>query len=99
MQFANISNSDYNSGKLFSFARFYKNQLVFIIVNFSDQALNFALHIPEHLFIHWGITNRSNQKYIDLWSGDEFVADLNPNINLTLNVQPNFVKIFKLLLQ
>ena len=99
LQFANISNSDYNSGKLFSFARFYKNQLVFIIVNFSDQALNFALHIPEHLFIHWGITNRSNQKYIDLWSGDEFVADLNPNINLTLNVQPNFVKIFKLLLQ
>ena len=99
LQFANISNSDYNSGKLFSFARFYKNQLVFIIVNFSDQALNFALHIPEHLFIHWGINKRSNQKYIDLWSGEEFAADLSPNINLTLNIQPNFVKIFKLLLQ
>ena len=99
LQYANISNDNYNNSKLFSFARYYNNDIIFIIVNFSVHTENLALNIPEHFFTHWKIQKKANQKFIDLWSGEEFLADLSPTDKLILKVEQNFVKIFKLLLQ
>lgn len=99
LQYANISNDNYNNSKLFSFARYYNNDIIFIIVNFSVYTENLALNIPEHFFTHWKIQKKANQKFIDLWSGEEFLADLSPTDKLILKVEQNFVKIFKLSLQ
>ena len=99
LQYANISNDNYNNSKLFSFARYYNNDIIFIIVNFSGNTENLALNIPEHFFTHWKIQKKANQKFIDLWSGEEFLADLSPTDKLILKVEQNFVKIFKLSLQ
>ena len=99
LQYANISNDNYNNSKLFSFARYYNNDIIFIIVNFSGHTENLALNIPEHFFTHWKIQKKANQKFIDLWSGEEFLADLSPTDKLILKVEQNFVKIFKLSLQ
>lgn len=99
LQYANISNDNYNNSKLFSFARYYNNDIIFIIVNFSVHTENLALNIPEHFFTHWKIQKKANQKFIDLWSGEEFLADLSPTDKLILKVEQNFVKIFKLSLQ
>ena len=99
LQYANKNNSKYDFTSIFSFARYYNNEIVFIVVNFSDFEKEIELNIPQHLFVHWGINQDIKCNCVDLFSGTYSEMSLSPKIPVRFRISENDVKILKLLLQ
>ncbi len=99
LQFSNRDNSNYNSGSIFSFARYYADSLIIVAVNFSEKEINTRIIVPKHLFEHWGITDNVICRYIDLYNGADGDLSLCSAHPVSLKVESNFFKIIKLLLQ
>jgi hypothetical protein len=99
LQYANKNNSKYDLTSIFSFARYYNNEIVFIVVNFSDFEKETELNIPEHLFVHWDINQDIKCSCVDLFSGTYSEMSLSPKIPVRFRISENDVKILKLLLQ
>lgn len=98
LQFANKDLAGYDIN-LFSFARFYKNELILIITNFSNLEIDANVTIPEHLFLHWNIEKGLRCKTIDLRSREVTEIIIGSDSLLKFKIDKNSYKIIKYLLQ
>ena len=57
LTYANYNNSHYSTSRQFSFLRRVKGELLVIVVNFDNVAVNVDVNIPEHAFSHLNIPN------------------------------------------
>lgn len=98
LQFVNKDFAGYDIN-LFSFARFYKNELILIITNFSNLEIDANVTIPEHLFMHWNIEKGLTCKAIDLRSREVSEIIIGSDSLLKFKIDKNSYKIIKYLLQ
>lgn len=56
----------FDSSKLFAFLRYYEDQVLLVIVNFSDDDLSYKLKIPAHAMQMTGLNPDSFYKGKDL---------------------------------
>ncbi len=99
LQYANRDNPNYKYDSTFSFIRYYDNEIVLIVLNFSDFEEDIELNIPDHLFAHWGIKQDIKCKSVDLFDktyGEMFLSSKSP---VNFKIAGNNVKILKLSLQ
>ena len=55
LTYANYHSPYYSTYRQFTFLRHFKNELLFIIVNFDNVAVNVMVNVPEHAFSHLNI--------------------------------------------
>lgn len=95
LMYANYENDDFDSAKLFAFTRSTKKELLFIIVNFSDQDLNTTTVLPHEMFDFLQFDSQQVKEAKELLSGKKMSIDkLWPN-RLIMNVKAHSSKIIK----
>lgn len=55
--YANENGWRFNEHKQYTFMRKYKNELLFIVVNFDNQPVNVAINVPSHAFDFYKFLN------------------------------------------
>lgn len=57
LMYANENGWRFNEHKQYAFMRKYKNELLFIVVNFDNQPVNVAINVPSHAFDFYRFLN------------------------------------------
>ena len=66
LMYANENGWRFNEHKQYTFMRKYKNELLFIVVNFDNQPVNVAINVPSHAFDFLQIPQFDSYKAVDL---------------------------------
>ncbi len=86
LQYVNPFSTDYDNSRLYTFARKYNNEMILIVVNFSNLSFDIKLNIPYHLFEYFNIAPNKIYKTLDLIEQieDEVFLSTNNKIELTI---------------
>lgn len=60
--YANENGWRFNEHKQYTFMRKYKNELLFVVVNFDNQSVNVAINVPSHAFDFCRFPNLTHTK-------------------------------------
>ena len=97
LQYANPCSECYDSHHTFTYLRGTENELLLIVTNFSDNARECGITIPEEAFAYFGITHNNNtRKAVELLAGEELQLPLNPFDKITVTVPANSGVIIKI---
>lgn len=69
LMYANQNGWRFNEHKQYTFLRKYKNELLFIIVNFDGQPVDIAINVPSHAFDFLQIPQMDSYEATDLLTG------------------------------
>ena len=69
LMYANQNGWRFNEHKQYTFLRKYKNELLFIIVNFDGQPVDIAINVPSHAFDFLQIPQMDSYEAMDLLTG------------------------------
>ncbi len=69
LMYANLNGWRFNEHKQYTFMRKYKNELLFIIVNFDSQLVDVAINVPSHAFDFLQIPQMESYQATDLMTG------------------------------
>jgi glycosidase len=58
LSWSNVRNEAFNTSSLFAYFRYCSEQILLVIANFSDNDLDYRLHIPSHFFELAGLSDR-----------------------------------------
>ena len=78
LMYANQNGWRFNEHKQYTFMRKYKNELLFIIVNFDSQPVDVAINVPSHAFDFLQIPQTESCEAIDLMTGTKETICLLP---------------------
>ena len=67
--YANKNGWRFDEHKQYTFMRKYKNELLFIIVNFDSQLIDVAINVPSHAFDFLQIPQMEKYQATDLLTG------------------------------
>lgn len=98
LEFANFDNPRFNSYKEFAYFRKFEEELLLIVVNFYEKAIDTEVHIPFEAFQYLGIKEGQPYNCINLLDTTEQypVSVLSPEDNFKAVLPPWQGKIFKL---
>ncbi len=96
LMYANLNGWRFNEHKQFAFMRQYEQELLLIVANFDDSAVNIAINIPTHAFDYLRIPQNETYAAIDLLTGKEETISLLPYKATDLSLQPMNGKILKI---
>lgn len=66
LEYANLDNNFFNSHEQFAYFRKYENELLLIVLNFHDVALETKIKIPFEAFQFLNLEENSEYSYVDL---------------------------------
>lgn len=69
LMYANKNGWRFDEHKQYTFMRKYKNELLFIIVNFDSQLIDVAINVPSHAFDFLQIPQMEKYQATDLLTG------------------------------
>lgn len=95
LMYANINGWKFNEHKQFAFMRQHEQELLLIVVNFDEIAVNIAVNIPTHAFDYLGIPQDTAYKATDLLTGKEETISLLPYKATELSLEAMSGKILK----
>ena len=96
LQYANPCSDCYDSHHTFTYLRGTESELLLIVTNFSDNARECGITVPEEAFAYFGIEyNNNNRKAVELLTGEELQLPLNPFDKITVTVPANSGVIIK----
>lgn len=96
LMYANLNGWRFNEHKQFAFMRQYEQELLLIVANFDDSAVNIAINIPTHAFDYLRIPQKETYAAIDLLTDKEETISLLPYKATDLSLQPMNGKILKI---
>ncbi|TLX72000.1 alpha-amylase [Labilibacter sediminis] len=74
LMWSNEDNDTFDSSKLYTFLRFYNDEIIFVVVNFSGEKLKCRVKIPAHAFFTMGTESKKYLKGIDLLGGKNKIS-------------------------
>lgn len=98
LTYANINGWRFNEYKQYAFMRKYKNELLFVIVNFDNQPVNIAVNIPSHAFDFLQIPQKDSYLAKDLLTDKSEHISLLPYKATEVSIDKNSGKILKIVL-
>lgn len=96
LMYANLNGWRFNEHKQFAFMRQHGQELLFIVVNFDDIAVNIAVNLPTHAFDYLGIPQNESYTATDLLTGKEETISLLPYKATDLSLEAMSGKILKI---
>ena len=75
LMYANESNEDFDSNKMFAFLRSFGNTTLLVVANFGEAEAHVRVNIPAHAFDYMELTE-GKKDMVDLLSGDQQMAIL-----------------------
>lgn len=95
LTYANINGWKFNEHKQYAFMRQHEQELLLIVVNFDEIAVNIAVNLPTHAFDYLSIPQNTACKAIDLLTGKEETISLLPYKATDLSLEAMSGKILK----
>ena len=83
-----------NLTRQYAFIRKYKNEVLFIVSNFSDEDVSVCVNVPEHAFGFLGIPEKMFHA-TEMLTERERVLDFSANRNITDAIRAYGVNIYK----
>ena len=99
LEHANLNNPQFDPFYNYAFVRKYENELILVIVNFSDKMSCLDVNLPENLFSHFQIDNGKSFSGRDLLKDEIGEHKLSSSEPFKISVEKRGVKVIKLLLQ
>ena len=96
LMYANQNGWRFNEHKQYTFMRKYKNELLFIIVNFDSQLVDVAINVPSHAFDFLQIPQMESYQAVDLLTGAKEEISLLPYKATEVSVRGYNGKILKI---
>ena len=96
LQYANPESEHYDSHHIFSYLRGTENELLLIATNFSDNAKECGITIPEEAFAYFGKSyNNIPHKAVELLTEEQLTLPLNPYDKIQVTIPANSGVIIK----
>lgn len=95
LMYVNYENHRFNPHRHFAFLRFYGNELLVIIANFSDEEASVEVNIPSHAFEYLEI-NRGYAMAKELLTGQESVKTISDSASFASNIPPHGAVVWKI---
>ena len=76
-----------NPAKQYAFLRHHEKEMIMVVANFDDHAVECSINVPEHAFEHLGIT-AGDKKAVELISRQRVTLTLTHEQPLTISIQP-----------
>ena len=96
LMYANLNGWKFNEHKQFAFMRQYEQELLLIVVNFDEIAVNIAINIPTHAFDYLGIPQNENYTATDLLTGEQETISMLPYKATELSLKAMNGKVLKI---
>ncbi len=74
LMWANEDNEHFDSTKLYAFLRYHNDNIILVVVNFSDQKIKCRIKIPPHAFFTLGVETTKYFKGTDLLGGKNKIS-------------------------
>lgn len=95
LMYVNYENHRFNPHRHYAFLRFYGNELLVIIANFSDEEASVEVNIPSHAFEYLDI-NRGYALATELLTGQESVKTISDSASFASNIAPHGAVVWKI---
>jgi hypothetical protein len=99
IQYVNPESDYYNPKLHYSFLRSFQNEIILIVVNFSNVDSLIKINIPKHAFEYFGIDRAITTTGFDLIDEVKVEEPLSTEIPYSLSVKKKWIRIIKFLLQ
>lgn len=96
LMYANLNGWRFNEHKQYTFIRKYRNEFLFIIVNFDGQPVDIAINVPSHAFDFLQIPQADSYKATDLLTGLQEEISLLPYKPTEIRVNAYSGKVLKI---
>ncbi len=96
LMYANLNGWKFNEHKQFAFMRQYEQELLLIVVNFDEIAVNIAINVPTHAFDYLGIPQNENYTATDLLTGEQETISMLPYKATELSLKAMNGKVLKI---
>lgn len=97
LMYANFCNTQFDTNRLYAFVRKSGKEMLLVVANFSEEAVNCAVNIPSHAFDYLGL-KPGKVAAEDLLTHDKTVFSLIPDASVSMNVGKNTGRVWKLLI-
>lgn len=96
LMYSNYENHDFDSTKQFAFLRgTAKGELVLVVVNFSDEAVNATVIIPEHAYQFFNFSEKDSYSAFPLLSGRKSKISFSRKNPIQVELAANSGEIYK----
>ncbi|MFA6727583.1 MAG: alpha-amylase family glycosyl hydrolase [Prevotella sp.] len=94
LMYMNPTSDHFDSRRQFAFLRKYKDEVLFIVVNFSSNRVNISVKIPGHAFDYLHLPQK-RVTATDLLSGDIYVMNLSRDKDYPMMIEPYNGRVYK----
>jgi hypothetical protein len=94
LMYVNPSSYLFNPKELYAFLRKYNDEVLFVVVNFSDQHIHCVVNIPKHAFDLWQMPEK-DVIATDLLTDEISVKSFSSSKPITLELEPYSGRIYK----
>ena len=95
LMYANPDSEYFHGEHVYTFMRKHEQELLLIVVNFSDQEQVCQIQIPQHAFDHWRI-QPDHYPYKELMTQEEGFLCLNANCTVNCTVGAHYGRVFRI---
>jgi len=99
LQYVNPESDHYNSRFHYSFLRSFQNEIILVVVNFSNIDSLIKINIPKHALEYFGIDKKVAETGFDMMDEVKVEEPLSTEIPYSLHVKKKWIRIIKFLLQ
>ncbi len=99
LMWANEDNHNFDSSKLYAFLRYHKNEIILVVVNFSNEKIKSRIKIPPHAFFTMGVESTRFFNGVDILGGKNkinFPKEVAETNGLGVKIKPYSGRIFEL---
>lgn len=95
LMYVNPSSEYFNNEKQFAFLRKKENELLVVVVNFDDKAVDVRVRVPSHAFEYLGISENKYQAK-DLMSGKKQTVTLSSDCLVPMSLDARGSRVWKI---
>ena len=95
LMYANFNNPGFDTNRQYTFLRKAGKELLFVVVNFSDEEVRCEVNIPAHAFDYLGLRPVTTEA-TDMISGDKAMLTLAADCRTTVVVGANSGRVYKI---
>ena len=98
LMYVNPSSEYFNNEKQFAFLRKKEDELLIVVVNFDDKAVDIKVRIPSHALEYLGIPDKK-YKAKDLLTGDKQDVTLASDCLVPVSISERGARLYKVVIK
>ena len=95
LMYVNEGNPDFNSHRLYTFLRKYKNDVLLVVINFDNREQAASVNIPQEVFSALDFEDNKAAILKDLFTGEESISTLTKYSPFKVNIPAYSGKVLK----